>query len=77
MPLFFASNAIYPIDLMPRWLQAVADVNPLTYLVDGLRATMVRAGPSQFGVAAGAGGMPAFLALQLRLAAGLYPGPAR
>jgi ABC-2 type transport system permease protein len=23
MPLFFASNAIYPISLMPRWLKAV------------------------------------------------------
>ena len=33
MPLFFASSAIYPIALMPTWLQALALVNPLTYLV--------------------------------------------
>jgi ABC-2 type transport system permease protein len=23
MPMFFASNAIYPLDLMPRWLRVV------------------------------------------------------
>ncbi len=32
MPLFFASNAIYPIEMMPGWLELVARVNPLTYL---------------------------------------------
>ncbi len=32
MPLFFASNAIYPIQIMPGWLQVVARVNPLSYL---------------------------------------------
>ncbi len=41
MPLFFASNAIYPTDIMPPWLQAIARVNPLSYLVDGLRAMML------------------------------------
>lgn len=33
MPLFFASNAIYPLDLMPPWLKVIARANPLTYLV--------------------------------------------
>ncbi|MBO3762909.1 MAG: ABC transporter permease [Candidatus Brockarchaeota archaeon] len=41
MPLFFASNAIYPIALMPNWLKAVATVNPLSYAVEGLRALMI------------------------------------
>lgn len=41
MPLFFASNAIYPIAIMPPWLQAIALVNPLTYLVDALRTLML------------------------------------
>ncbi|GAC1366572.1 MAG: ABC transporter permease [Ktedonobacteraceae bacterium] len=41
MPLFFASNAIYPISIMPPWLQVIARVNPLTYAVDGLRALML------------------------------------
>jgi ABC-2 type transport system permease protein len=41
MPLFFASNAIYPISLMPSWLRPVALANPLTYLVDALRTLML------------------------------------
>jgi ABC-2 type transport system permease protein len=41
LPLFFASNAIYPISIMPRWLQIVANVNPLSYMVNGLRALLV------------------------------------
>jgi len=41
LPLFFASNAIYPISIMPSWLQFVATINPLTYMVDGLRAILV------------------------------------
>ncbi|HVN66953.1 MAG TPA: ABC transporter permease, partial [Candidatus Sulfotelmatobacter sp.] len=41
LPLFFASNAIYPISIMPGWLQVVANINPLSYMVDGLRALLV------------------------------------
>lgn len=41
LPLFFASNAIYPVSIMPAWLQVVAEVNPLSYMVDGLRALML------------------------------------
>lgn len=41
MPLFFASNALYPIEMMPRWLQVVSLVNPLTYQVDALRNFMI------------------------------------
>ena len=41
MPLFFASNAIYPISIMPNWLQVVARINPLTYVVDALRTLML------------------------------------
>jgi ABC-2 type transport system permease protein len=41
LPLFFASNAIYPISIMPGWLQVVANLNPLSYMVDGLRALML------------------------------------
>ncbi len=41
MPLFFASNALYPVALMPEWLQAVSRVNPLSYEVDALRGLLV------------------------------------
>jgi ABC-2 type transport system permease protein len=41
MPLFFASNAIYPLTLMPAWLKAVSRLNPLSYQVDALRCLMI------------------------------------
>ncbi|MBE3559302.1 MAG: ABC transporter permease [Ktedonobacteraceae bacterium] len=41
MPLFFASNAIYPLSIMPPWLRIVAQVNPLSYIVDLLRGYLV------------------------------------
>jgi ABC-2 type transport system permease protein len=50
MPLFFASNAIYPISIMPAWLQMISRVNPLTYEVDALRALMLADGASVYGV---------------------------
>jgi hypothetical protein len=37
----FCSNAIYPIELMPGWLKAIASVNPLTYVVDAIRSLLV------------------------------------
>ena len=50
MPLFFASNAIYPISMMPRWLRMISHVNPLSYEVDALRALMLARGTSGFGL---------------------------
>jgi ABC-2 type transport system permease protein len=49
MPLFFASNAIYPISIMPSWLQIVSRVNPLTYEVDALRGLMLANGQMTYG----------------------------
>ncbi|MFB7947787.1 ABC transporter permease [Kitasatospora phosalacinea] len=41
MPLFFGSNALYPVDLMPGWLQVVSRANPLSYQVDALRGLLI------------------------------------
>ncbi|MBP8532194.1 ABC transporter permease [Streptomyces sp. MK37H] len=41
MPLFFGSNALYPVALMPGWLQAVSKANPLSYQVDALRGLLL------------------------------------
>jgi len=41
MPLFFASNALYPIAVMPTWLRALAYINPLSYEVDALRGMLI------------------------------------
>jgi len=49
MPLFFASNAIYPIAMMPDWLKAISRANPLTYEVDALRSLMLQHGVGVFG----------------------------
>ncbi|AFY45772.1 ABC transporter permease [Nostoc sp. PCC 7107] len=49
MPLFFASNAIYPISMMPNWLKFLSHINPLTYQVDALRGTMLANGSSIYG----------------------------
>ncbi|WP_338028571.1 ABC transporter permease [Brevibacillus fulvus] len=37
MPLFFSSSALYPIEIMPGWSKLIATINPMSYLVDGLR----------------------------------------
>jgi ABC-2 type transport system permease protein len=50
MPLFFASNAIYPIAVMPDWLKRISQLNPLSYEVDGLRALMLAGGQSSLGL---------------------------
>ncbi len=73
MPLFFASNAIYPIALMPRWLRVLSAANPLTYLVDALRALMVQGGHSAFGLAPDFAVLGAVLLALTALAARLYP----
>ena len=48
MPLFFLSGALFPISGLPKALAIVTSVNPLSYGVDGLRATLT--GTSHFGL---------------------------
>lgn len=72
MPLFFASNAVYPIAVMPAWLRIVAHVNPLTYLVDAVRALMVRGGVSVFGLGLDFGVLVAAALLMAAVASRLY-----
>jgi ABC-2 type transport system permease protein len=44
MPIFFASSALYPLSIMPGWLNIIARINPLTYEVQGLRQMLVGVG---------------------------------
>ncbi|MEW6193177.1 MAG: ABC transporter permease [Bacillota bacterium] len=37
MPLIFTSNAMFPINAMPEWLQWIARFNPLSYAVGPMR----------------------------------------
>lgn len=73
MPLFFASNAMYPVAIMPDWLKMVAHFNPLTYEVDSMRALMVQGGASSYGIGADLGVLVFSLAVLTTISARLYP----
>ena len=73
MPLFFASNAIYPISIMPIWLQTISQVNPLTYEVDALRALMIVGGPTVYGLMVDLAMLLVTIAILVIMAARLYP----
>ena len=40
LPLLFLSNALYPLESLPTWMQVGAHINPVSYAVDGLRQTL-------------------------------------
>ncbi len=42
--LFFPSGAIYPIAAFPKWLRAIAIVDPFTYAIHGFKAIMLKDG---------------------------------
>ena len=43
LPLLFASNALFPVKIMPAWLQDVVKVNPISYCVDAIRQLLIGA----------------------------------
>ncbi len=73
MPLFFASNAIYPLELMPKWLLVFARINPLTYLVDILRGLMIQGGRNAYGFAFDFAVLGLIYAVLVIIASKLYP----
>jgi len=77
MPLFFASNAMYPVAIMPDWLKAVAHINPLTYEVDALRALMIQGGATTYGIGVDFAVLLLVLAALTTVSSRLYPNLAR
>jgi ABC-2 type transport system permease protein len=73
MPIFFASNAIYPLSVMPVPIRVLSMANPLTYQVDALRALMIRGGASQYGMATDLAVHVAIITGLVVIAARLYP----
>jgi ABC-2 type transport system permease protein len=73
MPLFFASNAIYPLTLMPAWLRVVAKGNPLSYEVDALRTLMIMGSSTSFGLGTDFLMMFIAFAVMVAVATRLYP----
>lgn len=43
MPIFFLSGALFPLDGLPKIIDIIANLNPLTYGIDGLRGALVNA----------------------------------
>jgi len=43
LPLLFASNALFPIKIMPVWLQDIVKVNPVSYANDAVRQLLIGA----------------------------------
>jgi ABC-2 type transport system permease protein len=37
MPIFFIAGALFPVSGLPRWLEILNRVDPLTYAVDPMR----------------------------------------
>ena len=77
MPLFFASNAIYPIALMPGWLKVIAGVNPLTYEVDALRSLMLAGATSNQGIGLDFAVLLVATAVLVAIGGRLYPNVVR
>ncbi len=46
LPLLFASNALYPLQALPDWMRIIVMLNPVTYLIDAMRALAFGATPS-------------------------------
>lgn len=44
MPLFFLSNALFPIEGLPTVLKVISTLNPISYIVDALRILLVGQG---------------------------------
>jgi ABC-2 type transport system permease protein len=72
MPIFFASNAIYPLSLMPAWLRAASHLNPLTYEVDALRYLLLTSGTSDYGLVIDFGVLLGVTAVLTAIAGRLY-----
>jgi len=41
LPLMFASNTFFPTSMMPDWIKAIAQINPVTYTTDAVRQLLL------------------------------------
>lgn len=46
LPVLFASNALYPLDVLPAWMRTLVLFNPTTYLIDAVRSLAFGAQPA-------------------------------
>ena len=70
MPIFFLSGALFPLTGLPKAMEVIATLDPLTYGVDGLRASLI--GVAHFGSAFDIGVLCALTAALFALGAYLF-----
>lgn len=42
LPITFSSTALFPLEAMPKWLQYIAKINPLSYAVNPMRTLTIK-----------------------------------
>jgi daunorubicin resistance ABC transporter membrane protein len=42
LPMFFLSGALFPLQNLPRWMQVLTKINPMTYAVDAIRGVALK-----------------------------------
>lgn len=42
LPITFSSTALFPLEAMPKWLQLIARINPLSYAVNPIRTLTIK-----------------------------------
>ncbi|MEW6553436.1 MAG: ABC transporter permease [Actinomycetota bacterium] len=42
MPMFFLSGALFPLQDLPRWMEILTRINPMTYAVDAIRGVALK-----------------------------------
>lgn len=70
MPIFFLSGALFPLAGVPKVLDLIASIDPLSYGVDGLRASLV--GGAHFGIAVDLGVLVVLSAIFIVFGAWLF-----
>lgn len=48
MPLFFLSGSLFPVNSVPKAIEVIVKINPLSYGVDGLRHALLGIGNFSF-----------------------------
>ena len=67
LPLFFLSNGIFPITVLPPFVRVITYVNPLTYGIDGMRIAL--SGSDTFSIWVDLAGMLISTAILVAIAA--------
>ena len=68
LPILLTSNAMYPVNIMPQWLQYIVGINPISLAVNVMRISLFGAGGYPYSVGIYLLGLLAWAALFLSMA---------